>query len=208
MSFRLQWKTSRDVLDLLSGSYLEYLQGLLTMGSATLYPKLYFSHNAMTQQTTIITKDVNRSQLWMIQHLKGLSGVSFRPEEIGRLLIQYFVVTQECFRTIAEQWDEEVNGPVRCGKLHSQYFTPGAKSTPMLGHHRAMSMGSSSHFPTSPIAGPSSMAGNNAPPNSPQDTAQRSASVVRRLRLGAAFARVSPRFLPRRFGHAHTLSTP
>jgi hypothetical protein len=71
-------------------------------------------------------------------------------------------------------------------------FTPGAKSTPMLGHNRAMSMGSWSRFPTSPIAGPSSMAGSTVPPNSPQDTVQRGAGVLRRLSLGAAFARVSP----------------
>src|SRR5882757_1955829 len=87
-------------------------------------------------------------------------------------------------------------------------FTPGAKSTPMLGHHRAMSMGSWSRFPTSPTAAPSSMACNNVPPNSPQETAQRGAGVLRRLSLGAAFARVSPRFLSPRFSHAHTLSTP
>jgi hypothetical protein len=68
-------------------------------------------------------------------------------------------------------------------------FTPGGKSTPMLGHHRAMSMGSWSRFPTSPIAGPSPMAGSNVPPNSPQDTVQRSAGVLRRLSLGAAFTR-------------------
>jgi len=68
-------------------------------------------------------------------------------------------------------------------------FTPGPTSTPMLGHHRAMSMGSWSRFPTSPIAGPSSMAGSNVPPNSPQETVQRGAGVLRRLSLGAAFAR-------------------
>ena len=123
MSFRLQWKTSRDALQLLSGPYLDYLQGELKTVSATLYPKLYFSYNAMTQQTTIITTDLNRSHLWMIQHLKGLSG-SIRPSEIGRLLIQCFVVTQECFRTIAEQWDEEVNGPVRHGKLYPHLCLP------------------------------------------------------------------------------------
>src|SRR5258706_8737993 len=124
MSFRFQWKTSRDALHLLSGLHLDHLQDLLTMSSATLYPKLYFSHNTTTQQTTIITTDLNRSHLWMTQHLRGLSGVSIRPSEIGRLLVQCFVVTQECFRTIAEQWDEEVNGPVRCGKPHSHLCLP------------------------------------------------------------------------------------
>jgi len=85
-------------------------------------------------------------------------------------------------------------------------FTPGGKSTPMLGHHRAMSMGSWSRFPTSPIAGPSPMAGSNVPPNSPQDTVQRSAGVLRRLSLGAAFTRVGPSFpLTLRFSHTPTL---
>jgi len=68
-------------------------------------------------------------------------------------------------------------------------ITPGGKSTPILGHHRAMSMGSWSRFPASPIAGSSSMAGSNVLPNSPQDTVQRGAGVLRRLSLGAAFAR-------------------
>ena len=71
-------------------------------------------------------------------------------------------------------------------------FTPDGKSTPKLGHNRAMSMGSWSRFPASPITGSSSMAGSNVPPNSPQDTVQRGAGVLRRLSLGAAFARVSP----------------
>jgi hypothetical protein len=45
------------------------------------------------------------------------------------------------------------------------------------------------------------MAGSNVPPNSPQETVQRGAGVLRRLSLGAAFARVSLRFLSPRFGH-------
>jgi hypothetical protein len=68
-------------------------------------------------------------------------------------------------------------------------FTPGPGSTPMPGHHRAMSMGSWSRFSASPVAGPSSMAGSNVPPNSPQDTVQRGAGVLRRLSLGAAFGK-------------------
>lgn len=39
------------------------------------------------------------------------------------------------------------------------------------------------------------MAGSNVPPNSPQETVQRGAGVLRRLSLGAAFTRVSHRLL-------------
>ena len=133
MSFRLQWKTSRDALQLLSGPYLDYLQGELKTVSATLYPKLYFSYNAKTQQTTIITTDLNRSHLWMIQHLEELSGMSVRPEEIGRLLIQYFVVIQECFTATAALWDEAA-GSVCCKRLHLHLcLTPIPNST---WHHK------------------------------------------------------------------------
>ena len=82
------------------------------MSSATLHLKLYFSYNATTQQTTIMTAGLNRSHLWMIQHLKELSGMSIQPEEIGRLLIQYFVVVQECFKSTATWWDTLSNGMV------------------------------------------------------------------------------------------------
>jgi hypothetical protein len=72
----------------------------------------------MAQQTTIITTDLNRSHLWMIQHLKELSGRSIQPEEIGRLPTQCFVVVQECFRTAAEQLDSNAIGPVCGGKFY------------------------------------------------------------------------------------------
>jgi hypothetical protein len=92
----------RDALHLLSEPYLGHLQDVLKYETHTLYPKLYFSYNSMTQQTTIMTTDLNRSHLWMIQRLKELSGMSIQPEEIGRLLLQWFVVVQECFSEIAE----------------------------------------------------------------------------------------------------------
>ena len=115
MSLRFQWKTSPDVLHLVSGPCLEtYKQWIDTLGSNTLFPKLYFSYNSKTQQTTILTTDLNRSHLWMIQHLKEISGTPIQPEEIGRIFTQYFVVTQQCFRAAAEQWDERATGTV-CG---------------------------------------------------------------------------------------------
>ena len=72
----------------------------------------------MTQQATIMTTDLNRSHLLMIQHFKELSGMSIRPEEIGRLLAQCFVVAQECFTATAAWWDEMDNGMACCGKPH------------------------------------------------------------------------------------------
>ena len=125
MALRFQWKTSQDALDLVSEPYLGTLQTWIdTLGSNTIYPKLYFSYNVITQQTTIMTTDLNRSHLWMIQHVKELSGQSILPEEIGRLLIQYFVVVQECFTATAAGWDESANGPVCCKILHSHTLLP------------------------------------------------------------------------------------
>jgi hypothetical protein len=72
----------------------------------------------MTQQTTIMTTDLNRSHLWMVQYLRELSGRSIQPEEIGRLLTQCFVEVQECFRVTAEELDESAFGPVCGGKFH------------------------------------------------------------------------------------------
>ena len=117
MTFRFQWKTSRDALNLVSEPYLGTLKTWIdTLGSNTLFPKLYFSYNVKTQESTIITTDLNRSHLWMIQNLKELSGTSIQPEEIGRIFTQYFVVTQECYRVAAERWDEKATGTV-CGGI-------------------------------------------------------------------------------------------
>jgi hypothetical protein len=105
---------------LLSEPYLGHLQSVLKYETYTLFPKLYFSYNAMTQQTTIMTTDLNRSHLWMIQRLKELSGRSILPEEIGRLFTQCFVVVQECFREIAEKLDNSALGPVCGGKFRAK----------------------------------------------------------------------------------------
>ena len=114
MSFRFQWKITEDAFRLLSDPYLGVLQSGRGFKSITIFPKLYFSYNYDTQQTTIMTTELNRSHLWMIEHLEGLSGTSIPPEEIGRLFTQCFVVVQECFRVAAEWWDERTTGSV-CG---------------------------------------------------------------------------------------------
>ena len=135
MNLRFQWKASRDALHLLSEPYLGQLQTQLNSpGSQTLYPKLYFSYNAKTQQTTIITTDLNRSHLWMIRHLKQLAGMSIRPEEIGRLIVQHFVVVRECFTAAATWSDARADGPVRCNKLHLQLCLPPIPNS--VWHHK------------------------------------------------------------------------
>lgn len=120
MSLRLQWKASQDALHLLSGDLLDFYRWSLSpgAGSSTFYPNIYFSYNVMTQQTTIVTTDMVLPHLFMIQHLEKLSGMSIQPGEIARLLTQCFDVIQECFRAIAQYWDENANGPVSGGKRH------------------------------------------------------------------------------------------
>ena len=123
MSLRFQWRPSQDAIHLLSEPHLGFVQSRLAIGSVVLHPKLYFSYNAMTQQTTIITTDLNRSHLWLIQHLKELSGTIIRPEEIALLLIKCFVVIQECFGETAEWWDDRVNNPVCYKTLYLHLYS-------------------------------------------------------------------------------------
>ena len=87
------------------------------VASRTLHPKLYFSYNARTQQTTVITTDLNRLHLCMVQHLQKLSGMANRPEEIALLLIKWITVVQECFTATIMSWDAELNNPV-CYEKH------------------------------------------------------------------------------------------
>ena len=115
MSFRFECKSSRDDLHLLSEPYLSRLNTRININLLhTLFSKLYFSYNTKTQQTTIITTDLNRSHLWIIQHFKELSGMSVCPVEVGRLLVQHFIVEQECYTATARQWDAMADGPVCC----------------------------------------------------------------------------------------------
>jgi hypothetical protein len=80
--------------------------------SIALQPRLYFSHNARTQQTTMMTTGLNKMHLSMIQHLKQLSGTSIQPEEFTQLLIKCFAAIQECFTATAVRWDAYANNPV------------------------------------------------------------------------------------------------
>jgi len=118
MSFRIHWQPSEDGLLLLSEPYLlDLKENILPAGyrSCIRSPKLYFSHNLKTQQTTIITTDLNQLHSTMVHHLKQLSGTSIPLEEIIQLLLMCFIVIQECFAASAGGLDELANDPVYCG---------------------------------------------------------------------------------------------
>jgi hypothetical protein len=106
---------SGDALCLLSEPYLSALEeDFLYFDSTQLYPLLYFSYNANTQQATIMTTDVNQLHLSMVHYLKQLAGMSIRLEEIAQLLIQCFILIQEGYATKASDWDVKASGTVCC----------------------------------------------------------------------------------------------
>jgi hypothetical protein len=88
------------------------MKTIIQQDGVTFWPKLYFSHNAGTQQTIIMTTSLILLHLAMIDHLKHLSEMSIQTEEITQLLIKCFTVVQECFRVEVVSWDERANDPV------------------------------------------------------------------------------------------------
>jgi len=112
MSFRIYWMPSEDGLLLLSEPYLSHMKGAIGDTFRFCNPKLYFSYNSKTQQTTIVTTDLNQLHLTMIQHLRQLSGTSIPLEEIIQLLLECFIVIQECFVVTAGCLDEMANNGV------------------------------------------------------------------------------------------------
>jgi len=115
---------SQDSLDLLSEPYISYLKR--DSLSEIIHPKIYVSYNAKTQETTVMTTELNQLHLSMIQHLMALSGPSSLPEETARLLIQCFAVVQERFATVAVEWDRMAR-EVCCSRLP---FTPASCAYP------------------------------------------------------------------------------
>src|SRR5260221_13707350 len=101
MSLRLLWRINEDSLQLLSEPWLsEFKNDAASNTTLTLCPKLSFSYNSVTRQTTIFTTGVNEMHLCTIEHFKGLSATSLQPEGIvAQLPLQYFVVAQESFVT-------------------------------------------------------------------------------------------------------------
>jgi len=120
MALRLHWKKTKYTPHLLSEPYSSWFateNNTTSPPYINIYPRLYLSYNAGTQQTTIITTGLDQFYLCMVQHIKDLFKSSSRPEEIvPRLLLRWFAMAQECFAGIAEVWDVDTGGPVCSGK--------------------------------------------------------------------------------------------
>ena len=116
MTLRLHWKKSKGSSRLLSEPYLSWFEMENNTKSPpyiNIYPRLYLSYDAVTQQTTIITTGLDQFYICMDQHLKELFKTTNRPEVIvPRLLLQWFAMAQECFAGIAEVWDINTGGTV------------------------------------------------------------------------------------------------
>ena len=106
---------TQDGLHLLSEPYISWVK--LFSVTAPLNPKLYVSYNARTQETTVVTTELNPLHLSMIQRLMALSGTSIPPEETAQLLIQCFTVMQEGFEAGAAHLDAQAAGSVCCSIL-------------------------------------------------------------------------------------------
>ena len=107
MGLQIYWKKDEDGLNLLSEPYLSYVKNEIELSDGIyLYPRLYFSYDAVTLQTTFLTTELNQAHIRIIQRLKELSESSMQPKEIvARLLIQWFDGILEEFRRIAEYWN-------------------------------------------------------------------------------------------------------
>ena len=120
MALRIQWRSFKGGLDLLSEPYLSYLKDRMSRDQTLdLYPRLYYSYNAGTRQTTIMTTDLNQLYLRMVQHLETLPKMTNQlecPEQIIQLLSQCFVVVRENFGRTAAYWDTRAIGEVSCGE--------------------------------------------------------------------------------------------
>ena len=116
---RAQGTISNGSFDLLSEPLLSRFKDDTETEELTFYPQLYFSHNARTRQTTIVTTDLDQLHLRMGQHLEALPEIvnsSECPTQIVQLLIQYFAALREIFEVTAARWDFEAGGEVCCGQ--------------------------------------------------------------------------------------------
>ena len=136
MALRVQWKPVKSGFDLLSEPYLSYLIDTMSSETTTLHPRLYFSYNAGTRQTTIMTTGLNQLYLRMVQHLERLPKMANQlecTEQMVQLLTQYFARVREDFGVTAEHWDARASGGVCCGK-HG--FTHGLMNPNRTWHHK------------------------------------------------------------------------
>lgn len=98
----------------------------------TLHPRLYFSYNARTRQTTIMTTNLDQLYLHMVQHLERLPEIPGQlesPERMVQVLVQCFAAVREYFVEAAARWDDRANSGVCCG---APGFVLGLMSLPLL----------------------------------------------------------------------------
>ena len=120
---RVQCITSQGALRLLSEPYLSHLKEIITSFSSDhCSPMLYFSYNAITRHTTIMTSGLNQLHLSMIQHFKGSLKMATQPEEIVRLLLRCFAVVWGLYAEIADNWERNLGGTVCSGKPPFLYW--------------------------------------------------------------------------------------
>jgi hypothetical protein len=114
VAVRVQHQMANEDFDLFSEPCLsEFKHDSELYFTITHYPRLYFSYDAATQKTTILTSGLNEMHLRMVDHLKDFAKYPSRPEEFAfQLLFDWFSATLECFKWMAESWDTDVTGPV------------------------------------------------------------------------------------------------
>lgn len=120
MSLRNEWILSDAGFEWVEEPYLNDLKKKLkAFMTKTLFPKLYFSYDAGTQQTTIMTTDLNQMHLRMVQYLKTLPDMANQPEcaeRLVQLVTRCVAVVVESFGATIEHWDYKVMGLVCCGE--------------------------------------------------------------------------------------------
>jgi hypothetical protein len=114
MAARIQLKIVHEDFELFSEpslSEFKHTSGLYD--TETRYPRLYFSYNAATRKTTVLTNDFNGTHLRMVDHLEDYAKKPTRPEEFAfQLLFEWFSAILECFKRMGEFWDTDIAGPV------------------------------------------------------------------------------------------------
>ena len=147
ITLRFEWIPSEPSYDLVVEPYLQFLRDHMAFATSTLYPRLYFSYNVRTRQTTIMTTDLDESHLRMTWHLETLPETGNQAEcaeQMVQLLIQYFAAVHGCFAATAVSWNDSALGGVCCGerqftlRLMSLPFTQqemASKTLDMSGDH-------------------------------------------------------------------------
>ena len=108
----------------------------MSRGDMPLHPRLYFSYDSGTRQTTIMTTGLNQLYLRMVQHLETLPNMANRPgcpEQMVQLLTQSFAAVREDFGATAADLDNRAIGGVCYGEPR---FTPQLMSLNRTWHRK------------------------------------------------------------------------